>query len=475
MIFSSIEFFLFFAAVILFLTLAKGQQTKKYFLLAASYFFYGYWDWRFTFLMLAMTVVNYVLGHCVERARSLRIKRLSLVTAIVFDLGVLGFFKYYNFFVESANYALRSLGSLSGASQSAGLSSLDIILPVGISFITFQVMAYVIDIYRGVTGSAETFWDFALLTAFFPQLVAGPILKAKQFLPELQKKIVIRPQNLLFGAQLFLLGLFRKVVIADRLAIYVDGVFDQPQDFSTPTVWLAVIAYAIQIYCDFSGYSDMAIGAARCLGYEIPINFNLPYISRSITEFWRRWHISLSTWLREYLYIPLGGNRKGKPRQYLNLWLVMLIGGLWHGASWNFVLWGALHGTALAVHKFYADTIRSHIKLPSFIYNGLTWLLTLLFVCSTWVLFRVTDFSSAFVILQKMYLYAPMGGINWYSTGLMIALPAVIVADYLGHVLNQGRYLKLNRFSHWFWISFWLLGLLFLAPQDPQPFVYFQF
>lgn len=475
MIFSSIEFFLFFAAVILFLALAKGQQTKKYFLLAASYFFYGYWDWRFTFLMLAMTVVNYALGHCVERASSLRLKRLSLVTAIVFDLGVLGFFKYYNFFIESANYALRSLGSLSGASQSAGLSSLDIILPVGISFITFQVMAYVIDIYRGVTGSAETFWDFALLTAFFPQLVAGPILKAKQFLPELQKKIVIRPQNLLFGAQLFLLGLFRKVVIADRLAIYVDGVFDQPQDFSTPTVWLAVIAYAIQIYCDFSGYSDMAIGAARCLGYEIPINFNLPYISRSITEFWRRWHISLSTWLREYLYIPLGGNRKGKPRQYLNLWLVMLIGGLWHGASWNFVLWGALHGTALAVHKFYADTIRSHIKLPSFIYNGLTWLLTLLFVCSTWVLFRATDFSSAFVILQKMYLYAPMDGINWYSTGLIIALPAVIVADYLGHVLNQGRYLKLNRFSHWFWISFWLLGLLFLAPQDPQPFVYFQF
>ncbi len=475
MIFSSIEFFLFFAAVILFLALAKGQQTKKYFLLAASYFFYGYWDWRFTFLMLAMTVVNYALGHCVERASSLRLKRLSLVTAIVFDLGVLGFFKYYNFFIESANYALRSLGSLSGASQSAGLSSLDIILPVGISFITFQVMAYVIDIYRGVTGSAETFWDFALLTAFFPQLVAGPILKAKQFLPELQKKIVIRPQNLLFGAQLFLLGLFRKVVIADRLAIYVDGVFDQPQDFSTPTVWLAVIAYAIQIYCDFSGYSDMAIGAARCLGYEIPINFNLPYISRSITEFWRRWHISLSTWLREYLYIPLGGNRKGKPRQYLNLWLVMLIGGLWHGASWNFVLWGALHGTALAVHKFYADTIRSYIKLPSFIYNGLTWLLTLLFVCSTWVLFRATDFSSAFVILQKMYLYAPMDGINWYSTGLIIALPAVIVADYLGHVLNQGRYLKLNRFSHWFWISFWLLGLLFLAPQDPQPFVYFQF
>lgn len=473
MIFSSLDFFLFFGAVLLFLALAKGQQTKKLFLLAASYFFYGFWDWRFTFLMLAMTVVNYALGHCVERANTAFLKRLSLVSAIVFDLGVLGFFKYYNFFVDSANAALRSLDIVQ--SQAAGLSTLDIILPVGISFITFQVMAYVIDIYRGVTASAETFWDFALLTAFFPQLVAGPILKAKQFLPELQKPIVIRAENLLLGSQLFILGLFRKVVIADRLALYVDTVFDQPQDFSSSTAWLAVIAYAIQIYCDFSGYSDMAIGAAKCLGYDIPINFNMPYISRSITEFWRRWHISLSTWLREYIYIPLGGNRKGKPRQYLNLWLVMLLGGLWHGASWNFVLWGALHGTALAVHKFYADTLRHRITLPPILYNGLTWATTFLFVCTTWVLFRAANFSEAFIVLQKMYLWDSAGGINWYATGLMISLPGVVIADYLGRLLNQGRYIRLNRLSHWFWLSFWLLGILFLAPQNPQPFVYFQF
>ncbi|MEM6449838.1 MAG: MBOAT family protein [Cyanobacteria bacterium P01_D01_bin.105] len=472
MIFSSLEFFVFFAIVLLFLVTARGQQTKKLFLLAASYFFYGYWDWRFTFLMLTMTVVNYGLGLRVEHAVNRHVKKLSLVTAIIFNLGVLGFFKYYNFFIDSANAAIQSVNF------SAAFPQLDIILPVGISFITFQVMAYVIDIYRGVTASAETFWDFALLTAFFPQLVAGPILKAKQFLPELQKKIVIRRQNLLIGGQIFLLGLFRKVIVADRLALYVDTVFDQPQDFSSTTTWLAVIAYAVQIYCDFSGYSDMAIGTAKCLGYDIPINFNLPYLSRSITEFWRRWHISLSTWLREYLYIPLGGNRKGKVRQYVNLWLVMLLGGLWHGASWNFVLWGALHGTALATHKFYADAIRSHIRLPKLFYNGLTWAVTFLFVCTTWVFFRAANFSDAFVVLQSMYgwpLADTASGINWYASGLLIAFPGVIVADYLGNCLNQGHYIQLNRFSHWFWLSFWLLGLLFLAPQNPQPFVYFQF
>jgi alginate O-acetyltransferase complex protein AlgI len=470
MIFSSIDFILFFAVVLLFLALVKGQQTKKFFLLAASYFFYGYWDWRFTFLLLAMTVANYLFGECIEKAQTQKIKQLSLLAAIVFDLGVLGFFKYYNFFIDSANYALQSVQS----GSSGMLPQLNIILPIGISFITFQVISYVVDIYRGVTASADTFWDFALLTAFFPQLVSGPILKANQFLPELKKKIVIRRQNLIVGGQLFLLGLFRKVIIADSLGLYVKTVFDSPQDFSSSTTWLAVLAYSIQIYADFSGYSDMAIGAAKCLGYDIPINFNLPYISRSITEFWRRWHISLSTWLREYIYIPLGGNRKGKPRQYLNLWLVMLLGGLWHGASLNFILWGALHGAALAIHKFYSDYIRPKITLPTMLYNVIAWAITMLFVCSTWVLFRATNFSEAAIILQKMYSWTP-AGINWYATGLWIALPALFIADYLGHLLSQGRYIQFNRFSHWFWLSFWLLGLLFLSPQSPQPFVYFQF
>lgn len=465
MIFSTPEFFIFFGVTLCLIAWLKRNQSKKMLLLAASYFFYGYWDWRFTFLMAAMTAVNYYLGLAIERLPARR--TLWLVTAIVFDLAVLGFFKYYNFFVESANTLLDSIGWT--------VPTLAIVLPVGISFITFQVLAYVIDIYQGETHSADSIWDFALLTAFFPQLVAGPIIKARQFLPELQKKVVLKRENLLQGGQLFMLGLFRKVMIADRLALFVDTVFEAPQDFSATTLWLATIAYTVQIYCDFSGYSDMAIGTAKCLGYEIPINFNLPYISRSITEFWRRWHISLSTWLREYLYIPLGGNRKGKPRQYLNLMIVMLLGGLWHGANWNFVLWGGVHGAALATHKFYADNLRSRVQINPLIYSVVSWTVTLLFVCLTWVLFRASDFAISSTMLQKMFAMTDTAGINWYATALWLSLPAVVVADYFGVLINKGIWLKFNKFSEWFWLCFWLLGFLFLAPNNPQPFVYFQF
>ncbi|MEM9903431.1 MAG: MBOAT family protein, partial [Cyanobacteria bacterium P01_D01_bin.44] len=413
----------------------------------------------------AMTLVNYYLGLAIERWSQWR--TLSLITAIAFDLAVLGFFKYYNFFVESANTLLSSIGWT--------ISMLDIVLPVGISFITFQALAYVIDIYRGETRSAKNIWEFALLTAFFPQLVAGPIIKARQFLPELQKKVILKRENLLQGGQLFMLGFFRKVMIADRLALFVDTVFAAPQDYSTVTLWLVTIAYAIQIYCDFSGYSDMAIGTAKCLGYDSPINFNVPYRSRSITEFWRRWHISLSTWLREYLYIPLGGNRKGKLRQYLNLMIVMLLGGLWHGASWNFVLWGGLHGVALATHKFYADYLRSRLQIPPSLHTVLAWLVTLLFIGLTWVLFRASDFAIASAMVKKMFALTDTAGINWYATSLWLSLPAMVLADYFGVLINQGVWLKLNRFSEWFWLWFWLLGFLLLAPNNPQPFVYFQF
>lgn len=465
MIFSTPEFFIFFGTILLVLSFLKSNALKKAVLLGASYFFYGYWDWRFTFLMAAMTLVNYYLGLAVERYQKWRSILLGL--AIVFDLGVLGFFKYYNFFIDSANVLTSQIGWQ--------FSHLDIVLPVGISFITFQVMAYVIDIYRGITVSAPNLWEFALLTAFFPQLVAGPILKAKQFLPELQKPIVLKRSNLLEGSQRFLLGLFRKIMIADRLALFVDTVFSTPQDYNSLTVWFAVIAYGIQIYCDFSGYSDMAIGAAKCLGYDIPLNFDLPYISRSITEFWRRWHISLSTWLKEYLYFPLGGNRKGPLRQYLNLIIVMLLGGLWHGASWNFVVWGGLHGLALATHKLYSTHLHPKLKINPVIYNFVAWATTLVFVLLTWIFFRSADFTVSFTVLQKMFVPSHTAGLAWYSTSLLLALPGLVLADYFGVVIERGVKIKIRSFSAWFWIWFWLLGFLFLAPHNPQPFVYFQF
>lgn len=332
MIFSSIEYLIFFTIILLLMIFIKSNAIKKTILLAGSYYFYAYWDWRFVFLMFVLSLVNYLIGIKIEQFEEKAPRKKWLITAVVFNLTVLGFFKYFNFFIDTANTLL--------ASFHVRFPFVEIILPIAISFITFEVMSYTIDIYRKTNKSAKTFWDLALLVAFFPHLIAGPILKPSHFLPQLENNVLIKWKNVEYGIQIFLFGLVKKFIIADRLALFADPVFNNPESYSSMTVWLAVIAYGIQIFCDFSGYSDMAIGSAKCLGYEIPANFNMPYISRSITEFWRRWHISLSTWLKEYLYISLGGNRKGKIRQYINLILVMLLGGLWHGASWNFVVWG---------------------------------------------------------------------------------------------------------------------------------------
>lgn len=467
MIFSSLEYFIFFSIVLLLMILIKSASLKRTILLLASYYFYAYWDYRFAFLMFLMTACNYFVGIQIEKSQNQKYKNKWLIVSIIFNLGVLGFFKYFNFFIDSANVLLNPLH--------IQLPLLSIILPIGISFITFEVMSYTIDIYKGVNKSPKSFWDFALLVSFFPHLVAGPILKPKQFFPEIRKEIVITRENISYGVQIFLLGLVRKVFIADRLALFVDPVFKNSQDYSGTTLWLAVIAYAIQIYCDFCGYSDMAIGSAKCLGFDIPQNFDIPYISQNVTEFWRRWHISLSTWLRDYLYIPLGGNRKGKVRQYFNLIITMLLGGLWHGASWNFVAWGGLHGIALAIHKIYAETIQKKYKIQSILYKILAWFGTFIFICITWVFFRSSDFSISLAILQKMfYLNNPIG-INWYANSLLLCIPTLILTDYLGTKLNQGLKLRINSFKGMFLLFFVVFGLIFLAPQNPSPFIYFQF
>lgn len=467
MIFSSLEYFIFFSIVLLLMILIKSASLKRTILLLASYYFYAYWDYRFAFLMFLMTACNYFVGIQIEKSQNQKYKNKWLIVSIIFNLGVLGFFKYFNFFIDSANVLLNPLH--------IQLPLLSIILPIGISFITFEVMSYTIDIYKGVNKSPKSFWDFALLVSFFPHLVAGPILKPKQFFPEIRKEIVITRENISYGVQIFLLGLVRKVFIADRLALFVDPVFKNSQDYSGTTLWLAVIAYAIQIYCDFCGYSDMAIGSAKCLGFDIPQNFDIPYISQNVTEFWRRWHISLSTWLRDYLYIPLGGNRKGKVRQYFNLIITMLLGGLWHGASWNFVAWGGLHGIALAIHKIYAETIQKKYKIQSILYKILAWFGTFIFICITWVFFRSSDFSISLAILQKMFYLSNPIGINWYANSLLLCIPTLILTDYLGTKLNQGLKLRINSFKGMFLLFFVVFGLIFLAPQNPSPFIYFQF
>ena len=464
MIFSNIEFFLFFAIVLLLLVVSRKQRYRKTILLLSSYFFYAYWDYRLLSLILISTLVDFLAGKNISRSSDKKTRKYWLILSLTVNLGLLGFFKYFNFFITSANEAFGGLG--------LNLSTLNIILPVGISFYTFQTLSYTLDIYWNKLKPADDFLDFFLFVAFFPQLVAGPIVRAAEFLPQLKTPIRLTKDNFQIGAQIFIFGLIKKVLIADKIAFFVDNVFLAPQLYNSGTLWLAIIGYAIQIYCDFSGYSDMAIGTAKILGFDLPINFRAPYLSTSVTEFWRRWHISLSTWLRDYLYIPLGGNRKGKLRTYVNLMLTMLLGGLWHGASWNFVFWGGIHGMALSVHKLFS----SKITLKSnYLIIAASWLLTLLTVLVSWIFFRSRNFKVSLGYLRDLFVIH--GGIGWYYTPLLIILVFVVGAHFI-YALKKYKYYRifdLSTASGSFLLIIALLSLFYLAGTQSDPFIYFQF
>ena len=318
------------------------QSVKKILLLAASYIFYGYWDYRFCFLLLFLSASVFFCAKRLEKGK------IYTFIGIVLPLIILGFFKYFNFFTDSFLTVFNIKNSM----------SLNIILPVGISFYTFQSLSYIIDVKRKTIPAETNFIDLALYIAFFPQLVAGPIVKASEFLPQLKENRTITKSSVETGIQIFVFGLFKKVVLADNLAPFVDDAFSRTEIYSGFSILMAVIAYSFQIYFDFSGYSDMAIGCAKILGFDFSKNFNMPYISKNVSEFWKRWHISLSSWLQSYLYIPLGGNRKGTARTYINLLITMILGGLWHGANWTFIIWGLLHGTALCINKAFRKIFR---------------------------------------------------------------------------------------------------------------------
>ena len=337
MLFNSLQFFLFFAVVLSGYAILPHRWQNRL-LLLASYIFYGAWDWRFLSLIALSTVIDYLCGLKIAESSGAGRRRVYLLVSVVANLSILGFFKYFNFFSEN----------LQGLLNAAGLQGWDarlhIVLPVGISFYTFQTMSYTLDIYYGKIRPTRKFFDFALFVAFFPQLVAGPIERAKTLFPQ-----VLHPRQLSWekfseGSYLIFWGLFQKVFVADNLARFVDPVFAQHAPYLGAEVLVAVYAFSFQIFCDFAGYSNIARGVGKCLGFDIMVNFNLPYVSRTPQEFWRRWHISLSTWLRDYLYIPLGGNRQGMGRTARNIMITMLLGGLWHGAAWTFVLWGGYHG-----------------------------------------------------------------------------------------------------------------------------------
>lgn len=463
MSFASLEFLIFFLVVfvvVLFLQKLKNTIYKELFLLGASYFFYGYWDWRFSFLLLFVTVASYITALFAH-------KKFALAVGVVVPLVVLGFFKYFNFFLDSFGMLINK-----------DIGTLAIILPVGISFYTFQALSYVIDVKRGKIQAEKNFIKLALYISFFPQLVAGPIVKASEFLPQLREDRRINLKNIETGIQLMLFGLVKKIVIADHLSVFVDDVFNAPVAYSWITIVLAVISYSIQIYFDFSGYSDIAIGCAKCFGYDFCPNFNMPYISEDVTSFWRRWHISLSSWLKEYLYIPLGGNRKGKTRRYINLFITMLLGGLWHGANWTFVLWGALHGGALCVDKLIPKK-----KKRKAVIRVVSALGTFLFVSFTWIFFRADSFSNAWLIIKGIFTL--QGGIMqpffWTFIAIVVVCVGTVVAIIRAKKHNKyevnGFYplLKLNTVLG-LTVLFVVCGLILgLAFTGEHPFVYFQF
>ena len=450
---------------------SKNPAYRKNVLLIASYVFYGWWDVRFLALILITTTIDYWIGKRISITPDSPQRRRYLIGSLCLNLGILGFFKYFNFFIDSANLLAASLN------LNWNLSTLNIILPVGISFFTFQSMSYSIDIYRRKLQPADSFRDFALFIAFFPQLVAGPIVRAKEFLPQLKVPIRLNPENFSIGFQIFLCGLIKKALIADRLAIYVDKVYATPEIYSAGTLWLALISYAIQIFCDFAGYSEMAIGLALCLGFKLPQNFNLPYTATSIQDFWRRWHMSLSTWLRDYLYISLGGNRLGSGRTYVNLMITMVLGGLWHGASWNFAIWGGLHGGALAINRAW-----SNMNLgwpPGNLGRMLGWLMTMLVVGFGWLIFRISSLDVGLEIAERM-VFGPVVGISWYYAPLLIFLPIIIVAHVLGRLrerrgLSPMPIFDLTSFTGLFAVALIILGVLLYSPIGASPFIYFQF
>ncbi len=479
MLFPTTVFAVFFILVFIGSWLLVRHRTLwKIYLLLASYVFYGWWDWRFLFLIALCSIVNYGIAASLNRSENQRVRRWLLILSIVFNLSVLGFFKYYKFFVLSAYTLLLKLH------LPCSLPLLDIVLPVGISFFTFQAMSYVIDVYRREIPPASSLLDFSTYLAFFPQLVAGPIVRAKVMLPQFNQISTKTKIDAGRASTLILAGLFKKVVVANYLAqAVVDPVFAEPDIFSAPDILLAVYGYAIQIYCDFSAYSDIAIGVALLLGFRFPLNFNAPYFATSFRNFWQRWHISLSTWLRDYLYIPLGGSRRGRMKTYRNLILTFLLGGLWHGAQWKFVMWGLLHGFYLVFERLFVGLFGANCErmgrlaklFPTKIIKLLGAVIVFHFVCLAWIFFRAADFSDAKLMLEQLGVFEPA---ELWSLPVVAMLLVGFGVQWL-----DGDHMQ----PVWNWLnnrSFMLQGCVFaviltiilgLGPKGVAPFIYFQF
>ena len=454
--------------------LMSRQPAWRPLMLLASYVFYAWWDWKFVFLLASSTIVNHVLAVAIFRAANARLRRGYLFLAVAFDLGLLGYFKYAGFFVSSAENFLANIGIAEASSV------VHVVLPVGISFYTFMAISYVVDTYRGELEPAS-FPRFAVFLSFFPHLVAGPIVRASELLPQLEKPRDPRRVDTTRAYYLILTGLFLKVVIANHLATHlVDDVFAAPKEHSSLEMLVGIYGYAVQIFADFCGYTNIAIGVALLLGFEFPQNFNAPYTAVSLQDFWRRWHMTLSRWLRDYLYIPLGGNRKGRLLTYRNLLLTMLLGGLWHGAAWTFVAWGGIHGAGLALERLRGD-VRRFLGRPdppdTMWRRALGRLVTFHVVCFGWIFFRADSFGRAWdVITQLATAWGQPSPL--VTTSVVLAIVVGIGSQYvplaaIGAALRGFQRLALPIQAACLGIGLMLVDTL--GPPGVAPFIYFRF
>lgn len=478
MLFNSFEFAIFLPLVFLlyWFVFQKSIRQQNVFLLIASYVFYGWWDYRFLSLIIFSSAVDFLVGKKLERTQGKAARKLLLLSSIIVNIGFLGFFKYYNFFAESFAEAFTFMGSHFEANR------LNIVLPVGISFYTFQTLSYTIDIYRKKIKPTKDPVAFFAFVSFFPQLVAGPIERASNLLPQFSKQRRFHYPSAVDGSRQILWGLFKKIVIADNCAGYVNQIFENYADYNTSTLILGAVLFAFQIYGDFSGYSDIAIGTARLFGFNLKQNFAFPYFSRDIAEFWRRWHISLSTWFRDYVYIPLGGSKVNTAKKVRNVFIIFLVSGLWHGANWTFVAWGFLNALyflplmLVGRNREHNDKIAGNKLLPG-LFTFAKIIITFALTCFAWIFFRAESISHAFSYIGNMELSALLIPPQKSPVELFILIGLMLVAEWLQrhkkHALELDK-TKVPLVTRWL-VYYAIIILMIVFSGEQHEFIYFQF
>jgi alginate O-acetyltransferase complex protein AlgI len=471
--FCSQKFFLFFVLVFALYWALPWRRVRVGLLLAASFYFYASWNKWLALLICVSTLFDYLLALSIERSSVPWQRKMLLGASLFANLGLLCYFKYANFFLVSLDEALIAAGA------HTWFSTMAVMLPVGISFYTFEAINYMVDVYRRRIPAERNLGDFMLFILFFPHLIAGPLVRARDFLPQVKRRKHFSWARMYLGTGYFLMGLVKKLALADRMAEYVDPVFADPSAYRGSAIVFAALAYAIQIYCDFSGYTDMAIGAAHMLGYKLTRNFNLPYLAVNIADFWHRWHISLSSWLRDYLFIPLGGSRGTRRRTAINLLITMTLGGLWHGASWTFVFWGVLHGMFLVVHRYFRDWCKVRPQWDRVLQckSGtlLRMLATFMCVAVGWVFFRSATFETAWTLLHRVAVWSPGLGTPIPRLSLNSTLLFMAICHAVAYGLPWRKLWRLPAPIQGFGFAAALIMAQVLAPDAGKAFIYFQF